>query len=114
MIEENKNDSNKEEETMEQESSDDKEKQPRLLDEPIKVMDYVYLTLLSLEAKAWAYLDLVAHPETQKHKKDLNEAKLAIDAIDALYKSVEEQLNSEQKKDVQTRLTNLRLNFAKE
>lgn len=114
MIEENKNDSNKEKETTEQESSDDKEKQPRLLDEPIKVMDYVYLTLLSLEAKAWAYLDLVAHPETQKHKKDLNEAKLAIDAIDALYKSVEEQLNSEQKKDVQTRLTNLRLNFAKE
>ncbi len=114
MIEENKNDSNKEEETMEQKSSDDKEKQPRLLDEPIKVMDYVYLTLLSLEAKAWAYLDLVAHPETQKHKKDLNEAKLAIDAIDALYKSVEEQLDSEQKKDVQTRLTNLRLNFAKE
>ena len=114
MIEENKNDNNKEEETMEQKSSDDKEKQPRLLDEPIKVMDYVYLTLLSLEAKAWAYLDLVAHPETQKHKKDLNEAKLAIDAIDALYKSVEEQLDSEQKKDVQTRLTNLRLNFAKE
>jgi hypothetical protein len=117
MIEENKDASNKEKEeeaTMEQESSDDKEKQPRLLDEPIKVMDYIYLTLLSLEAKAWAYLDLVAHPETQKHKKDLNEAKLAIDAIDALYKSVEEQLNSEQKKDVQTRLTNLRLNFAKE
>lgn len=117
MIEENKDASNKEKEeeaTMEQESSDDKEKQPRLLDEPIKVMDYIYLTLLSLEAKAWAYLDLVAHPETQKHKKDLNEAKLAIDAIDALYKSVEEQFNSEQKKDVQTRLTNLRLNFAKE
>lgn len=116
MTEENKNKDNKEEEKKEtgQGSSDDKEKQPRLLDEPIKVMDYIYLTLLSLEAKAWAYLDLVAHPETQKHKKDLNEARLAIDAIDALYKTVEEQLNSEQKKDVQTRLTNLRLNFAKE
>jgi len=114
MIEENKNDSNKEKEAMGQESSDDNEKRPRLLDEPIKVMDYIYLTLLSLETKAWAYLDLVAHPETQKHKKDLNEARLAIDAIDALYKSVEEQLDSEQKKDVQTRLTNLRLNFAKE
>lgn len=117
MTEENIIKNNKEEEEKKntgQESGDEKEPQPRLLDEPIKIIDYVYLTLLSLETKAWAYLDFVVHPETQKHKKDLNEARLAIDAINALFKIVEEQLNPEQKKDIQTRLTNLRLNFAKE
>ncbi|MGB3478570.1 MAG: DUF1844 domain-containing protein [bacterium] len=116
MTEENKNKNNKEEEKKDtgQESGDEREQQSRLLDEPIKIIDYVYLTLLSLEAKAWAYLDLVAHPETQKHKKDLNEARFAIDAMNALFQTVEKQLNLEQKKDIQTRLANLRLNFAKE
>ena len=115
MIEENKTENNKEEEKKDtgQESGDEREQQPRLLDEPIKIIDYIYLTLLSFEAKAWAYLDFVVHPETQKHKKDLNETKLAIDAMNALFQTVEKQLNPEQKKDIQTRLTNLRLNFAK-
>ena len=110
MKEDNKQEEKKDEA---QESSEEKKEELPLLDEPIKVKDYVYLTLLSLEGKAWAYLDFVAHPETQKHKKDIGEAKLAIDAMDALYKTVEERLSAEQKKDLQTRLTNLRLNFAK-
>jgi hypothetical protein len=58
-------------------------------------------------------MDLIVHPETQKHKKDLTEARLAIDAMDILYKTVEERLSPEQRKDIRTRLTNLRLNFAK-
>ena len=87
---------------------------PRLLDEPIKVKDIIYMTILSLESKAWAYLDLVAHPDTQKHQKDTQEAKAAIDAIDALYKVIESGLSADEKKDIQVRLTNLKLNFAKD
>jgi len=90
-----------------------KEERPQLLEEPIKVKDLIYFNILSLEGKAWAYMDLVVHPETQKHKKDIEEARLAIDTIDLLFKTVEQQLSPEQKKDIQTRLTNLRLNFAK-
>ena len=90
-----------------------KAEEPKLLEEPIMVKELILMTILSLEGKAWAYLDLVAHPETQKHKKDINEAKLAIDTIDALYKITEGQLNAEEKKDIQVRLTNLRLNFVK-
>ncbi|KPK63674.1 hypothetical protein AMJ83_05585 [candidate division WOR_3 bacterium SM23_42] len=87
---------------------------PKLLDKPIKVKEIVYMTILSLESKAWAYLDLVAHPETQKHQKDTQEARAAIDAIDALYKVIEADLSTDEKKDIQVRLTNLKLNFAKE
>ncbi len=101
------------EENKQEEEKKTKEEKPHLLDEPVRVNDYIYLMILSLEGKAWAYMDLVVHPETQKHKKDPEQARLAIDAIEALYRIVEGQLSPEQKKDLQTRLTNLRLNFAK-
>jgi hypothetical protein len=117
---ENKNKKDAAKEAKEQENAADKDQEkpqqegPKLLDTPIKVKEIIYMTILSLESKAWAYLDLVAHPETQKHHKDPSEAKTAIDAIEALYKIVEPNLGPEEKKDIQVRLTNLRLNFAKE
>lgn len=89
------------------------EHEAQLLEEPVPVKDILFMTILSLEAKAWAYLGLIGHPETKKLKKDLNEARLAIDAIDTLFKLLEPLLNDEEKKDIQTRLTNLRLNFVK-
>ncbi len=89
-------------------------KEKQLLEEPVSTKDILLMTILSLEAKAWAYLGLTTHPETQKPKKDLNEARLAIDAIDALFKLIEPHLKDEEKKDIQVRLTNLRLNFVKE
>ena len=109
-----KKDAEKEESPAEKDQEKAKKEGPKLLDTPIKVKEIVYMTILSLESKAWAYLDLVAHPETQKHHKDPSEAKTAIDAIDALYKIIEPNLGPEEKKDIQVRLTNLRLNFAKE
>lgn len=84
-----------------------------LLEEPVPVKDILIMTILSLEGKAWAYLGLIGHPETKKLKKDMNEARLAIDSIEALFKLMESLLNDEEKKDIQTRLTNLRLNFVK-
>ncbi len=89
------------------------EQEDKLLTEPLTVKDLLVMTIVSLESKAWAYLDLIAHPETQKHKKDMNEARLAIDTMDTLYKMVEPFLSVEEKKDIQVRLTNLRLNFVK-
>lgn len=71
------------------------------------------MTIYSLEGKAWAYLGLVSHPETRKPHKDIEEARVAIDAIDAVYKIIDAKLSSEEKKDLEMRLTNLRLNFVK-
>ncbi|MGB9720451.1 MAG: DUF1844 domain-containing protein [bacterium] len=89
------------------------EAQP-LLEEPVPIKDILMMTILSLETKAWSYLGLIAHPETKKQKKDLNEAKLAIDSIEVLFKLMESILTNEEKRDIQVRLTNLRLNFVKE
>jgi len=105
---------NKKQETKNTEGEAKEKERAQLLDEPIKIKDIVYMTILSLESKAWAYLDLVVHPETQKHQKDPEQAKAAIDAIEALYKTIEAGLDPAEKKDIQVRLTNLRLNFAKQ
>lgn len=103
----------KNEEKNEEKQEGKKPEEPKLLEEPIRVKDIIFMYILSLEGKAWAYMDLVAHPETQSHKKDTGEAKLAIDTVDALYKLVEGKLSPEEKTDIQVRLTNLRLNFVK-
>lgn len=117
MAEENKQEDTKSEEKKEQqkpqEAGQTAEEKAQLLSEPIKVRDYIYFTILSLEGKAWAFMDFIVHPETQKHEKDLTQVKLAIDAMDALFKLSENELTPEQKKDIQNRMTNLRLNFAK-
>jgi hypothetical protein len=117
MTEDKKHENMKKEEKNEQQKQSQadqtaEEKAP-LLNEPIKVRDYIYFTILSLEGKAWAFMDFIVHPETQKHEKDLTQAKLAIDAIDTLFKLSENEMTPEQKKDIQNRMTNLRLNFAK-
>jgi len=101
-----------EEEKPEEPQRTEQESLP-LLKEPIPVTDYLYMMIASLDAKAWAYMDYIVHPETQKHQKDLTQAKYAIDSIDAMYKIIQDQLTPEQKKDIETRITNLRLNFVK-
>ena len=110
MTEENKQEDPKNEKNPDEQNAEEKHE---LLTEPITIRDYIYFAILSLEGKAWAFMDLVVHPETQKHAKDLTQAKLAIDAMDAFLKIAENELAPEQKKDIQNRLTNLRLNFSK-
>ncbi|UCG30209.1 MAG: DUF1844 domain-containing protein [candidate division WOR-3 bacterium] len=102
------------EKNSEKEKNDAQHEEPKLLDQPIKAKEIIYMMILSLEGKAWAYLDKVAHAETQKHQKDTGEAKVAIDAIEALFSVIEPGLEAAEKNDIQVRLTNLRLNFAKE
>lgn len=95
-------------------TEEQKKTEPKLLDEPVKIKEFIFMIMYTLEGKAWAYLGLTSHPETQKPLKDLAEARLAIDAIDLLYKLIEPGLELEEKKDFQIRLTNLRLNFTKD
>jgi hypothetical protein len=98
---------------MDEEKKETQEKSEKeLLDKPVPVKDIVLMYIYTLEGKAWAYLGLTSHPETGKPEKDLNEARTAIDVIESLFKIVEAQLTPPEKKELQVRLTNLRLNFA--
>ena len=98
------------EEKKENQEKPKEEREP--LEEPIPVKDIILMYLYTLEGKAWAYLGLTGHPETGKPKKDLAEAKIAIDAIVSLLKIVENMLSPDEKREIQDQLTNLRLNFA--
>ena len=82
--------------------------------EPLKIRELLLLTLANLEGKAWAYLGAITHVETGEMKKDLKEAKLAIDAYAALYELIKNEIGDEEKKQLELVLTNLRLNFVKE
>ncbi len=84
------------------------------LKEPIKVRDIILVALTNLERKAWAYLGLVSHMETGEIKKDLHQARLAIDAVSALYEVIKGELAEQDRKTIELALTNLRLNFVKE
>ncbi len=82
--------------------------------EELKVDELLSLTLVQLISKAWAFLGLVSHPETGKIKRDLEQAKLAIDSIEAIYPLIKDRLGDEERRGVELELTNLRLNFVKQ
>jgi hypothetical protein len=56
----------------------------------------------------------IMNPSTQKVESDLNQAKFAIDTLNAFQKYTEGNLPEELKRYLQETLTNLRLNFVEE
>lgn len=80
----------------------------------VRVSQILLFTLQNLEVKAWAYLGLISHPENKSIAKDLDEAKLAIDALDALYNVMKDRMMPEEKSHYELVLTNLKLNYVKE
>ncbi len=82
--------------------------------EELKVDDLLALTLVQLISKAWSYLGLISHPETGEMKRDLDQAKLAIDSIEVIYPLIKDRLNDDERRNIELELTNLRLNFVKQ
>jgi hypothetical protein len=79
--------------------------------EPLRVKDLILVLIAELSNKAWAYMEKIAHPETGQPKKDLAQAKLAIDTIEALLEVVRAHLNEGEIRSVESTLANLRVNF---
>ncbi len=61
--------------------------------------------------KAWAWLGVISHPETEEVKIDMKEAKLAIDSIEKLLDLRKDFLNEEEIKEIELSLSNLKLNY---
>lgn len=64
-----------------------------------------------LGAKAWQGMGLVANPASGKIEKDLDDAKIAIDAFAALFDAMRPLLEGQARRDTEALLTTLRLNF---
>ncbi len=80
--------------------------------EPLQVSDLLLLTVTQLIQKAWAFLGTIRHPETGTQQQDLNQARLAIDATEALLPLLKgADLPGDTLKDLEFQLANLRINY---
>lgn len=67
-----------------------------------------------LASKAWEAMGLVADPVTKKVERRLEEAQLAIDAAGALVDLIKDRLPDAERRDLETLLANLRLNYVEQ
>ena len=85
--------------------------------EPLQPLDIYALLRLSfaqLAAAAWQKMGLQPDPFTNTIVKDIDQARLAIDAAADLLKHLQPSLQGQEARDYQTMLTDLRLNFVKQ
>ncbi|TMI84948.1 MAG: DUF1844 domain-containing protein [Bacillati bacterium ANGP1] len=64
-----------------------------------------------LAGKAWEGMGLVPNPVTNKVEKNLDEARLAIDAFAAIFDVLRLRIEEQTRREMETVLTNLRINF---
>jgi hypothetical protein len=77
----------------------------------LPTIDLLVWLLGLLAAKAWEGMGLVPRPVTGKIQKDLSEAQLAIDGFAAVLDVVRPRLEDAPRRELETLLTTLRLNF---
>ncbi|MEI6156795.1 MAG: DUF1844 domain-containing protein [Atribacterota bacterium] len=79
--------------------------------EPGKIKDLGYYFLNVLSAKAWSYMGLIAHPENNEFRIDLEECRKAIDLYSAIFEYLRSELSPEEKKELEIHLANMQLNY---
>lgn len=89
---------------------------PRPADETEPAEELDTLTLVrwcisALASNAWQRMGLIPSPTTQKVERNLDDARLAIDAVGALADRVKPQLSEQERRDLENILNDLRLNF---
>ena len=65
-------------------------------------------------AKAWEAMGLVANPETKRIERNLDDAQLAVDAASALSDLMRPRVGAEERREIETLLANLRINFVEQ
>lgn len=83
---------------------------PPLPDAPALVTTCLSL----LAAKAWEAMGLVPNPATHRVERKLDDAQLAIDAAAALAEIVRPRVSESERREIETLVTNLRLNFVEQ
>ncbi len=77
----------------------------------IKAIDALLFTIHMLSEQAWIHLGLRASPGSSDTKTDLPEARLLIDALNALVPLTEGHLDGLQLRDLKNLLATLQLNY---
>jgi hypothetical protein len=81
---------------------------------PLDVYAVLRLSIAQLTSIAWQLMGLQPDPFTNKIRKEMDQARIAIDATAALIEQLQPHLQGQEAKDYQSLLTDLRLNFVKQ
>jgi len=81
---------------------------------PPDLYSYLLLVVQMLAGQAWVYLGLTLNPRTGAITRDLDQARLAIDTISWLLERIGEHIKEDEKRALETLLTNLRLNYVEQ
>ena len=87
---------------------------PESVDERIDAPAVVLTCITLLASKAWEAMGLVPDPVTKQIERHLEEAQLAIDAAAALVDLIRGKLQAAERRELETLLTNLRLNYVEQ
>jgi len=88
--------------------------EPEVPLEPVTVLGIVEYCVSLLNAHAWQCMGLVMNPLTRKIEKDLDQARVAIDCVEALYQQIESHLPDVEARRFRQVLTDLRVNFVQQ
>jgi len=77
----------------------------------VDVGTLVQFFISELSARAWIHMGLLQNPITKLVVKDLPQARLAIDCVAALVEKLRPQLEDKEKRQYDSLLNDLRLNF---
>lgn len=75
------------------------------------IYDLLKFFISTLVANAWFFMGLIAHPETKEIKKDLKQAKVAIDVISLLFEKMQDNLQELEKKEIRAVIADLQINY---
>jgi len=81
---------------------------------PLDVYTVLRFSIAQLEAVSWQMMGLQADPFTNQTRKDIEQARVAIDATTALVEMLLPHVQGQEAREYQKILTNLRLNFVKQ
>ncbi|MDO8123489.1 MAG: DUF1844 domain-containing protein [Candidatus Hermodarchaeota archaeon] len=91
------------------------ESEPVMVDiAALPVWQLIPLFINILERVAWQKMGLVVNPQTQEIEKDLQQARVAIDSYTSLLEHLGDHVEPDMKTVLKARLTDLKLNFAKQ
>lgn len=81
---------------------------------PLDVYAVLRVSIAQLASIAWQLMGLQPDPFSNKIRKEMDQARIAIDATAALIEQLQPHLQGQEAKDYQSLLTDLRLNFVKQ
>ncbi len=90
------------------------DKQTEMQEQPADIVELLRWMITVLAGSAWQNLGLVPDPATKKVDRNLEDARLAIDAAASLIEHLKPRVDEKEQRELETLLANLRLNFVEQ